>query len=235
MENSCTLHVQIHGNPWKLHGKFMENSWKFMENSWKRIQGKLMETNGFVFKPPQILWEEDIVLPVTPLRIVPRSAAEHELGSDSWLHRMPRRVQPSTPNILKALVSDSSRNAALGNGISMVSKLPMRPPECRTRNSSDKSQSLRSNRLSSRWWKSKRITIGSLGSSDVAVDNSWKNHGRAIYSWLANHVKSMEAIFFVIYRNSYGMHRNSKKFLCKLIQLLDFLSLIHIWRCRRRG
>ena len=168
MYNSCTnswksvnnswKFMEIHGIPWIIHGKFMENSWKihgkFMEihgNSWKRIQGKLMETNGFACKPPQILWEEDIVLPVTPLRIVPRSAAEHELGSDSWLHRMPRRVQPSTPNILKALVSDSSRNAALGNGISMVSKLPMRPPESRTRNSSDKSQSLRSNRLSSRW------------------------------------------------------------------------------------
>ena len=174
MENSCTLHVHIHGNPWKLHGNFMgiygnswklrgnlvENSWKFMEihgNSWKfmeihgkRIQGKLMEANGFAFKPAQIFWEEDILLPVTPLRIVPRSAGEHVLGSDSWLHRKPRRVQLSTPNILKALVGDISRNAALGNGISIVSKLPMRPPESRTRNSSDKSQSLRSNRLSSR-------------------------------------------------------------------------------------
>ena len=168
---TMSLHVPIHGNSWKLygnsweftaiHGKFMGNSWKFQWNSWnsmeihgnpwKRIQGKLMETNGFAFWPPQILWEEDDVLPVTPLRIVPRSAGEHELGSDSWLHRMPRRVQWSTPNILKALVSDSSRNAALGNGIPLVSKLPMRPPESRTRNSSDKSQSLRSNRLSSRW------------------------------------------------------------------------------------
>ena len=75
-----------------------------------------MEIDWCLLKPQRILWAGDIVSPVTPPRIVPRSAGEHVLGNDSGLHRKPRRVQLSIPNILKALVSDSSRNAALGNG-----------------------------------------------------------------------------------------------------------------------
>ena len=148
------------------------------------------------------------MLPVISLRIVPRSAGEHELGSDSWLHRMPRRVQLSTPNILKALVSDSSRNAALGNGFSIIFKLPMRPPESRTRNSSDKSQSLRSNRLSLAMIEIEedhyRIT-GILGHCrGQFMESLWKIH----VHFMENSCK-IHGNDFAIFRNSWEIHGNS--------------------------
>ena len=56
MENSCTIHVQIHGNSWEIHGnpwefmeihgEFMGNSWEIHGNSWKFMETDSGEVDG---------------------------------------------------------------------------------------------------------------------------------------------------------------------------------------------
>ena len=51
--------------------------------------------------------------------------------------------------------------------------------------------------------------MGSLGSSDIAVDNSWEIHGKSMYTSWKIHVKSMETVlpFSGIHGKSMGIHR----------------------------